>query len=98
METQTMVGFFKLKKSSTRSWLLDWKGYFEQGIKWDAPLNLSFGLGLWRLHTMPGQRLHILYFIGYFQSISLDSKNFGHSIPRPGLIFHQKMRIHVQKP
>jgi hypothetical protein len=34
----------------------------------------SFGFGLWRLHTMPGQRLHLLYFIGYFQLISLDSQ------------------------
>jgi hypothetical protein len=25
----------------TRSWPLDWRGYFEQGIKWDAPL--AFG-------------------------------------------------------
>jgi hypothetical protein len=29
---------------------------------------LDFGLGLWRLHTMPGRRLHLLYFIGYFNS------------------------------
>jgi hypothetical protein len=36
----------------TRSWLLDSKGYFEQGIKWDAPLGLDFGLSLRRLHTM----------------------------------------------
>jgi hypothetical protein len=27
---------------------------------------LEFGLGLWRLHTVPGQRLQFLYFIGYF--------------------------------
>jgi hypothetical protein len=26
---------------------LDWRGYFEQGIKWDAPLGLDFGLGPW---------------------------------------------------
>jgi hypothetical protein len=33
---------------------------------------------------MPGQRLQFLYFIGYFQPISLDSSTkFGHSIPWP---------------
>ena len=55
------VGFTSLKNQSlTKSWPLDWKGYFEQGIKRDAPLGLDFGLGLWRLHTMSGQRLHLL--------------------------------------
>ncbi len=39
-------------QSLTTSWLLDWRGCFGQGIKWDAPLGLNFGLGLWRLHTM----------------------------------------------
>jgi hypothetical protein len=75
--------------------------YFEQGIKWHAPLGLDFGLGLWRLnimsvqvkrpwkvmakgldfrfslwrlHNMSGWRLHLLYLIGYFQLISLDSQ------------------------
>ena len=33
---------------------------------------LDFGLGLWRLHTMSNQRHHLLYFIAYFQPISLD--------------------------
>jgi hypothetical protein len=48
--------FFSLKNQSlTRSWPLDWRGCFEQGIKWDAPLGLDFGLGLWRLHTMAVQ-------------------------------------------
>jgi hypothetical protein len=79
METQIYdreaVNFFSLKiQSLTRSWLLDWRGYFEQGIKWDTPLCLDFGLSLWRLHTMPGRWLHLLYFIGYFQLISLDSQ------------------------
>jgi hypothetical protein len=47
------VGFFSLNNQSlTRSWPLDWRGYFEQGIKWHAPLSLDFGLGLWRLHTL----------------------------------------------
>jgi hypothetical protein len=67
--------FFSLNNQSlTRSWPLDLRGYFEQGIKWHAPLSLDFGLGLWRLHTMPGRRLHFLYFIGYFRLISLDSQ------------------------
>ena len=66
--------FFIKNQSLTRSWPLDWRGCFEQGIKWDAPLGLDFGLGLWRLHTMPGRRLQLLYFIGYFQPISLDSQ------------------------
>jgi hypothetical protein len=67
--------FFSLNNQSlTRSWQLDSRGYFEQGIKWHAPLSLDVGLGLWRLHTVPGRRLHLLYFIGYFQLISLDSQ------------------------
>jgi hypothetical protein len=38
------VGFISLENQSlTRSWPLDWRGYFEQGIKWDAPLGLAFG-------------------------------------------------------
>jgi hypothetical protein len=35
---------------------------------------LNFELGLWRLHTMPSQSPQFLYFIGYFQPISLDSQ------------------------
>jgi hypothetical protein len=51
-----VVGFFSLKiQSLTRSWLLDWRGYFEQEVKWHAPLGLDFGLGLWRLHKMAVQ-------------------------------------------
>jgi hypothetical protein len=46
---------------------------------------LDFGFNLWRLHTMPGQRLHLLEFIGYAFSTHLFglSTKFGHSIPRP---------------
>jgi hypothetical protein len=60
MKSQTMVKrqsvfFLKKNKSLTRSWPLDWRGYFEQGIKWDAPLGLDFGLGIWKLHTMAVQ-------------------------------------------
>jgi hypothetical protein len=46
--------FFPLKNQLlTRSWSLDWRDYFEQGIKWDAPLGLDFGgftlwLSKWR--------------------------------------------------
>jgi hypothetical protein len=37
--------FFSLNNQSlTRSWPLDSRGYFEQGIKWHAPLSLDFGL------------------------------------------------------
>ena len=50
------VGFFPLKNQSlARSWPLNWRGCFGQGIKWDAPLGLDFGLDLWRLHTMAVQ-------------------------------------------
>jgi hypothetical protein len=64
------VSFFFIKKSIIDNiWPLDWRGYFEQGIKWDAPLGLDFELGVSRLHTMPTRRLHLLYFIGYFQLI-----------------------------
>jgi hypothetical protein len=39
--------FFSLNNESlTRSWPIDSRGYFEQGIKWHAPLSLDFGLGL----------------------------------------------------
>jgi hypothetical protein len=72
---QEVVGFFSINNwSFTRSWPWDWRGYFEQGLKWHAPLSLDFGLGLWRLHTMPKWRLCLLYFIGYFQLISSDSQ------------------------
>ena len=51
-----VVDFLPLKNHSlTRYWLLDWRGYFEQQLKWDAPLGLNFGLSLWRLHTMAVQ-------------------------------------------
>jgi hypothetical protein len=42
-------------QSLSRSWPLDLRGYFEQGIKCHAPLSLDFGLGLWRLHTLAVQ-------------------------------------------
>jgi hypothetical protein len=75
METQTMVKsplvfFIKKSKTLTISWPLDWRGCFGQGVKWEAPLSF----GLWRLHTIPGWRLQILYYINYFQPISLDSQ------------------------
>jgi hypothetical protein len=46
---------------------------------------LDFGLGLWRLHTMPSRRLHLLHCIGYEFSAHFFglSTKFGHSIPRP---------------
>jgi hypothetical protein len=58
METQTMVerpSFFFIKNHSlTKSWPLNWRGCFGQGIKWDAPLGLDFELGFWKLNTMLG--------------------------------------------
>jgi hypothetical protein len=49
--TLTMVkkpSVFSIKNQSlTRSWPLDWRGYFEQGIKWDALLGLD--IGVWTL-------------------------------------------------
>jgi hypothetical protein len=74
------VAFFFTNNSKTgRYWPLDWRGCFGHGLKWYAPSSSLFvGLWawplIWRLHTMPGQRLQFLYFIGYFQSISLDSQ------------------------
>jgi len=51
------------------------------GRKGSWPKGLDFGLGLWRLHTMPDRRLKFLFFIStYF--VELSTK-FDHSIPRP---------------
>ena len=86
LETQTMVErpsvfvFFPLKLLGVRL-----EGLFEQRIKWDVPLGLDFGLGLWRLHTMLSRRLHSLYFIGYFQPISLDSQQQSFATQSHGL-------------
>jgi hypothetical protein len=56
METQTMVEkIFKKKKKLTKSWPLDWGGYFGHGIKWDAPS--SFGLWGWPLEASHHARL-----------------------------------------
>jgi hypothetical protein len=43
---------------------------------------LDFGHGVWRLHTLLGQGLQFLYFIGYLQPVSLDSTKFAHPIPQ----------------
>jgi hypothetical protein len=53
-------------------------------MKWDGPLGLDFGFGLWRLHNMPAQRLQILYFYWLFSAhlFGLSTK-FGHLIPQP---------------
>jgi hypothetical protein len=55
MVERPSVPFHKKNLPLTRSWPLDWRDYFEQGIKCHAPLGLDFGLGLWRLHTMAVQ-------------------------------------------
>jgi hypothetical protein len=53
---QEVVNVFLSKKQSlTRSSLLGWRGYVEEGIKWYAPLGSDFGLDLWKLHTMAVQ-------------------------------------------
>jgi hypothetical protein len=63
--------FIKKNQSLTRSWPFDWRGYFEQGIKWDAPLGLAFGG--FTLCPAEGSTYYILLAM-YFQPISLDSQ------------------------
>ena len=47
-----VVSFFSFKNQPlTRSWPLDWRGCFGQGIKWDAPSSF----GVWAL---PLEALH----------------------------------------
>ena len=54
---------------------------------------LDFGLGLSRLHTMPGQSLHLLYFIGYFLPIYLDSpQSWATQLGRP--LCEAALRLH----
>jgi hypothetical protein len=77
MESRTIVEsssncFHKFLQKLTRSCPLDWRGCFGHVIKWDAPC--SFGLGHWRLHTMPKRMFQFLYFISYFQAISSNSQ------------------------
>jgi hypothetical protein len=46
-----------------------------EGLFWARnKVACSFEFGLWRLHTTPGRRLRLLYFIGYFKLIYLDSQ------------------------
>ena len=42
---QEAVNLFP-KKKKTRSWPLDWKSCFGQGMKWDASSSMDFGRGL----------------------------------------------------
>jgi hypothetical protein len=58
--------FMKKIQSLTRFWPLDWRGYFEQEIKWHAPL----GIGLWGLA-----------FGGFIQWLS-KSRGHGSSWPK----------------
>jgi hypothetical protein len=87
METLIMVerllDFFSKRryKNMTRSWLLDWRGCFEQGIEWDAPpslgMGLDFGLGLWKLYTticLTGGSNSYIILAMHFQPISLKSQ------------------------
>jgi hypothetical protein len=64
-----LICFIK-KPQPIRSWPLDQRGCFVQGKKWDA--SSFFGLWAW-LHTLPGRR-QFLYFIDYFQPMSLYSQ------------------------
>jgi hypothetical protein len=58
-----VIKIFPLKNQSlTISWPLDWRDYFEQGIKWDAPLGLAFG----GLTLCQAKCHHLLYIICYF--------------------------------
>jgi hypothetical protein len=79
------VGFFSLKNQSlTRSWALDWRGYFEQGIK----VACSFGFGLWAWpleashYAWPKAPLTIFYWLFSAHFFGLSTK-FGYSIPHP---------------
>jgi hypothetical protein len=53
-KTQPMVERFLFIEASIIGKILAvrLRDCFEQRIKWNAPLELNFGLGLWRLHTM----------------------------------------------
>jgi hypothetical protein len=79
------VNFFSFKNQQlTRSWPLDWRGYFEQGIKWDAPLGSDFGLWSFEAshYAWPKAPLTIFYWLFSARFFGLLTK-FGHSIPRP---------------
>jgi hypothetical protein len=68
METQTMVerpscSFHEKNQPFTRSWPLDWRGCFGQGIKWVAPLGWAwpleashYGRPSWEAVGVHGQR------------------------------------------
>jgi hypothetical protein len=91
METQTMVErpskfFIKKNQSLARSWPLDWRGCFGQGIKWDAPLGLDFGLGLWKLRTMTVQVKNMWEFMGNGFDIGLGLWRL-HTLPGRRLRF-----------
>jgi hypothetical protein len=63
------ISFFSIKKSIIDKILT----VRLEGLFWARnKVECSLGFGLWSLHTMPDWRLHLLYFIGYFQPISLD--------------------------
>jgi hypothetical protein len=68
-----------LVQSLTRSWPLDRRGFFEQGIKLHAPLGLDFGLGLGGFPIWP---LTVFYWLFSAHFFGLSTK-FGNSIPRP---------------
>ena len=46
----------------TRSWPLDWRAYFEQGIKWVAPFGWTLGLAFESFTPWPSKfTSHIAY-------------------------------------
>ena len=70
-----VVDLFSLKKQSlTRSWPLDSRGCFEQGIKWDAPLDLDFGLDFWRIPDLVQPLAHRLFGLAVNPIANYDSK------------------------
>jgi hypothetical protein len=81
---QEAVGFFSLNNQSlTRSWPLDWRGYFEQRIKWTC--SFEFGVWTWPLEASHYAQMKAPLTIIYWLSAHFFglSTKFGHSIARP---------------
>jgi hypothetical protein len=55
MKVPTLPSYYGSQEAVRLFSLKNKRDHFEQGVKWDAPLDLDFGLGLWRLHTMAVQ-------------------------------------------
>jgi hypothetical protein len=89
-ENQTIIErpsvFSKKNQSLERYWPLDWRGYFGQGIKWDAPSGLDFGPSLWRLHTIAVQVERPWEFMAKCLDVGLGLWKL-HTTPGPRLQF-----------